>query len=150
MREESRRPGKISSNAGFAALPFAIGPNGIVTLTGASHSLANSKPRSGRDPGALPNLERYGSKFLEHRSFEEITLVVEGVVGCRVDGEGTLRRAAHSDGSDHFVAAPLQGGLIAATGFYGDVIFLCFGQAVASATGLFRCLRIDSPSSSRR
>ncbi len=43
---------------------------GIVTLTGASHTLANSEPRSGRDAGALPNLERCGSKFLEHRSFE--------------------------------------------------------------------------------
>ncbi len=67
--------------------------NGTVTLTGASHSLANSEPRSGRDAGALPNLERCGSKFLEHRSFEEVTLVVEGVVGCGVDGEETLRGA---------------------------------------------------------
>ncbi len=31
--------------------------NGIVTLTGASHSLANSEPRSGRNAGALPSLE---------------------------------------------------------------------------------------------
>ena len=55
--------------------------------------MANSEPRSGRDAGALPNLERCGSKFLEHRSFEEVTLVVEGVVGCGVDGEETLRGA---------------------------------------------------------
>ncbi len=66
---------------------------GIVTLTGASHSLANSEPRSDRDAGALPNLERCGSKFLEHRSFVEVTLVVEGVVGCGVDGEKALRGA---------------------------------------------------------
>ncbi len=66
---------------------------GIVTLTGASHSLANSEPMSGRDAGALPSVERRGSEFLEHRSFEEVTLVVEGVVGCGVDGEETLRRA---------------------------------------------------------
>ncbi len=47
---------------------------------------------SGRDAGALPSVERPGSEFLEHRSFEEVTLVVEGVVGCGVDGEETLRR----------------------------------------------------------
>jgi hypothetical protein len=41
----------------------------------------------------LPNLERCGSKFLEHRSFVEVTLVVEGVVGCGVDGEKALRGA---------------------------------------------------------
>ncbi len=51
---------------------------------------------------------------------------------------------------DHLVVARLRGGLIAATGFSGDVIFLCFGQVVASASGLSRCLRRDSPSSSRR
>ncbi len=55
--------------------------------------LANSEPRSGRDAGALPNLERCGLKFLEHRSLEEVTLVVEGVVGRRMDVEEALRRA---------------------------------------------------------
>ncbi len=69
------------------------GVEGVVTLTGASHSLANSEPRSGRDAGALPNLERCGSKFLQHRSLEEVTLVVESVVGRGVDGEETLRGA---------------------------------------------------------
>ena len=66
---------------------------GIVTLTGASRSLASSDPSLGRDAGALPNHERCGSKLLEHRSFEEVTLVVEGVVGRRMDGEEGLRRA---------------------------------------------------------
>ena len=42
------------------------GSEGIVTLTGASHSLANSEPRSGRDAGTLPNLERCGLKGSDH------------------------------------------------------------------------------------
>ncbi len=75
-----------------ADLHFLV-PRGIVTLTGTSHSLANSEPRSGRDAGASPNLERCGSKLFVHGSFEEVTLVVEGVVGCGVDGEETLRGA---------------------------------------------------------
>jgi hypothetical protein len=66
---------------------------GIVTLTGASHSLANSEPRSGCDARGLPGVERCDSKFLQHRSFEEVTLVVESIVGCGVDGEETLRGA---------------------------------------------------------
>ncbi len=49
--------------------------------------------RSGRDAGALPNLERCGSKFLQHGSFEEVTLVVESIVGCGMDGEEALRGA---------------------------------------------------------
>ncbi len=36
---------------------------GIVTLTGASHSLASSDPSSGRHAHALPSVERYGSKL---------------------------------------------------------------------------------------
>jgi hypothetical protein len=63
---------------------------GIVTLTGASHNLANSEPRSGRNAGALPNLERCGSKLFVHGSFKEVALVVEGVVGRGV--RGALRR----------------------------------------------------------
>ncbi len=66
---------------------------GIVTLTGASHSLANSEPRSGRDAGALPNLEQCGSKFLEHRSFEEVTLVVESIVGRGSGWRGKVARS---------------------------------------------------------
>ncbi len=67
--------------------------DGIVTLTGAAHNWANSDPSSDRDARALPNVERCGSKFLQHRSFEEVTLVAESVVGRGVDGEETLRRA---------------------------------------------------------
>ncbi len=39
---------------------------GIVTLTGASHSLASSDPSSGRHARALPSVERYGSKLFVH------------------------------------------------------------------------------------
>ncbi len=70
-----------------------VGDGGIVTLTGPSHNFANSDPSSGRDARALPNVERCGSKFLQHRLFEEVTLVVESVVGRGVDGEETLREA---------------------------------------------------------
>ena len=66
---------------------------GIVTLTGGSHSLASSDPSSGRHARALPSVERYGSKLFVHGSFEEVTLVVESIVGCGVDGEETLRGA---------------------------------------------------------
>ncbi len=66
---------------------------GIVTLTGAPHSLASSDPSSGRQARALPSVERYGSKLFVHGSFEEMTLVVEGVVGRRMDVEEALRRA---------------------------------------------------------
>jgi hypothetical protein len=66
---------------------------GIVTLTGASHSLANSDPSSDRHARALPSVERYGSKLFVHGSFEDVTLVVESIVGCGVDGEETLRGA---------------------------------------------------------
>ena len=72
---------------------IAFGSTGIVTLTGASHSLANLDPSSGRHARALPSVERCGSKFLQHRSFEEVTLVVESIVGCGVDGEEALRGA---------------------------------------------------------
>ncbi len=60
---------------------------GIVTLTGASHSLANSDPSSGRHACALPDVERCGSKLFVRVSFEEMTLVVEDVVGRRMDVE---------------------------------------------------------------
>ncbi len=63
----------------------------VVTLTGASHSLANSEPRSGRHAHTLPNLERCGSKLFVHRPFEEMALVVEGVVSRGVDVEEALR-----------------------------------------------------------
>ncbi len=66
---------------------------GIVTLTGASHSLASSDSSSGRHPRALPSVERYGSKLFVHGSFEEMTLVIESVVGRRMDVEEALRRA---------------------------------------------------------
>ncbi len=66
---------------------------GIVTLTGASHSLVSSDPSSGHHARALPSVERYGSKLLVHGSFEEVTLVVESIVGCGMDGEETLRGA---------------------------------------------------------
>ncbi len=66
---------------------------GIVTLTGASHSLASSDPSSGRHARALPSVERYGSKLLIHGSFEEMTLVVESVVGRGMDVKEALRRA---------------------------------------------------------
>ena len=62
----------------------------IVTSTGASHSLANSNPSSGRHARALPSVERYGSKLFVHGSFEEMTLVIENVVGRRMDGEEAL------------------------------------------------------------
>ena len=65
--------------------------NGIVTLTCASHSLANSAPRSGHHARTLPNLERCGSKLLVCGPFEEMTLVVEGVVCRGVDVEEALR-----------------------------------------------------------
>jgi hypothetical protein len=42
---------------------------GIVTLTGASHSLTNSAPKSGRHASALPNLERCGSKLFVYGWF---------------------------------------------------------------------------------
>ena len=64
---------------------------GVVTLTGASHSLANSAPMSGRHARTLPNLERCGSKLFVHGPFEEMALVVEGVVGRGVDVEEALR-----------------------------------------------------------
>ena len=64
---------------------------GIVTLTGASHSLANSAPRSDRQARTLPNVERCGSKLFVIGPFEEMALVVEGVVGRGVDVEEALR-----------------------------------------------------------
>ena len=64
-----------------------------ITLTGASHSLANSDPGSGRHACSLPDVERCGSKLFIHGSFEEMTLVIESVVGCRMDVEEALRRA---------------------------------------------------------
>ena len=64
---------------------------GIVTLTDASHSLANSAPRSGRHARTLPNLERCCSKLLVYGPFEEMALVVEGVVGRGVDVQEALR-----------------------------------------------------------
>ncbi len=66
---------------------------GIVTLTGGSHSLANSEPRSGGHAGALPSVECCGSKLLAVGSFEEMALVLKGVVGRRMGVEETLRRA---------------------------------------------------------
>ncbi len=66
---------------------------GIVTLTGAPYSLASSGPSSGRHARALPSFERYGSKLFVHGPFEEMTLVVESVVGRRMDVEEALRRA---------------------------------------------------------
>ena len=66
---------------------------GIVRLTGGSHSSASSDPSSGRNARAFPNVERRGSKFLQHGSFEEMTLVMESVVGRRMDVEEALRRA---------------------------------------------------------
>ena len=64
---------------------------GVVTLTGASHSLANSAPRSGRHARTLPNLERCCSKLLVYGPFEEMALVVEGVVCRGVDVQEALR-----------------------------------------------------------
>ena len=66
---------------------------GIVTLTGGSQSLASSDSSSGRYARALPSVERYGSKFFVHRAFEEMTLVIESVVGRRMDVKEALRRA---------------------------------------------------------
>ena len=63
----------------------------IVTLTGATQSLGGSEPRSGRRARALPNLERCGSKLFVIGPFEEMALVVEGVVGRGVDVEEALR-----------------------------------------------------------
>ncbi len=54
---------------------------GVVTLTGASHSSANSEPKSGRRARTLPNFERCGSKLFVYGPFEEMALVVEGVRG---------------------------------------------------------------------
>ncbi len=70
---------------------MGISSVGNVTLTGAAQSLGGSKPRSGRHARALPNLERCGSKLFVHGPFEEMTLVVEAVVGRRMDVEETLR-----------------------------------------------------------
>ncbi len=66
---------------------------GIVTLTGASHSLASSDPSSGRHARSLPSVERYGSMLFVLGSFDEMTLVIESVVGRRMDVEEALRRA---------------------------------------------------------
>ena len=44
-------------------------------------------------PAFCQTLEECGSKLLAHGSFEEMTMVVEAVVGRNVDGEETLRRA---------------------------------------------------------
>ncbi len=68
-------------------------PVGIVTLTGGSQSLASSNPSSGRHARALPGVERYGSKLFVHGSLEEMALVIESVVGRRMDIEEALRRA---------------------------------------------------------
>ena len=54
-------------------------------------SLANSAPRSGRHARTLPNRERCCSKLLVYGPFEEMTLVVEGVVGRGVNVEEALR-----------------------------------------------------------
>ena len=69
------------------------GRQGTVTLIGACHSLASSDPSSGRHARALPGVERYGSKLFVHGSFEEMALVIESVVGRRMDVEEALRRA---------------------------------------------------------
>ena len=91
--EAANGSNKGPSQAGMAcALIAAIsGPIGIVTLTGASHSLANSAPRSDRQARTLPNVERCGSKLFVIGPFEEMALVVEGVVGRGVDVEEALR-----------------------------------------------------------
>ena len=69
---------------------------GIVTLTAAARSLDGSEPRSGRHTRTLPNLERCGSKLLVDGSFEEVALVVEGVVGRGVDVEEAMPIAERS------------------------------------------------------
>ena len=53
--------------------------DGHLTLTGASHSLANSDPSSGRHACALPDVERCGSKLFVHMSIEEVTTQIEQV-----------------------------------------------------------------------
>jgi hypothetical protein len=40
----------------------------------------------------LPGVERRGSKFLQHRSFEEMALVVESAVGRGVDALLVMER----------------------------------------------------------
>ncbi len=85
---------------------------GIVTLTGASHSLANSEPRSDRDAGALPNFERCGSKFLQHRSFEKVALKGElahraSLISISFSGQPSLcDNALASHGGPPSVSAP--------------------------------------------
>ncbi len=49
-----------------------LSAEGIVTLTGASHSLANSDPSSGGRACVLPDVERCGSKLFVRVSFEEM------------------------------------------------------------------------------
>ncbi len=55
----------------------------------------NSEPSSGSHARALPGVERYGSKLFVHALFEEMTLVIESVVGRRMDVEEALRRAGN-------------------------------------------------------
>ena len=81
---ESRQNGRLigcGNAADSRVLMSAKGPGGIVTLTGGSHSLAGSDPSSGHHARALPSVERCGPQHFAHGSFEEMTLVIESVVG---------------------------------------------------------------------
>ena len=87
------------------ATDAVIGGIHTIRLTGASHSLASSDPSSGRharalpQARALPSVERYGSKLFVHGSFEAMTLVIESVVGRRMDvAEWMLRKRCAEPG----------------------------------------------------
>ncbi len=46
---------RVAPGSDLPSLQAAKSSGGVVTFTGASHSLANSEPRSGRDAGGLPS-----------------------------------------------------------------------------------------------
>ncbi len=66
---------------------------GLLIVTGLLFVYTLNNLTLDRHARALPSVERYGSKLFVHGSFEEMTLVIESVVGRRMDVEEALRRA---------------------------------------------------------